>query len=76
MKKEHPARAVLRKQGKFSETVESADLMRAIEKANARHYADTPMPDLEIKSKADIKNSKHRASPEAMDRLNEILKDD
>ena len=42
---------------------------RAVEKANQRHYADTPEPDVGITFKADIANSKHLASDEAMSRF-------
>ena len=42
---------------------------RAVEKANQRHYADTPEPDVGIKFKADIAGSRHRASDEAMSRF-------
>lgn len=77
--KEHPARAKLRMEGGFSEPVEIDALSRAIEKANATHYSDArPTPDTRevvITTKADIKNSKHRASPETMKRFDDKLKD-
>jgi hypothetical protein len=77
MTKEHPLMGKARNVLGLSDAVDCTDaVMRSIERANASHYTDSlpPIKQVEIKVKADIANSKHRASPEAIDKLNGLLK--
>lgn len=64
----------LRKVFNLSDPVDSDPLMRAIERANATHYAEASATGatggpFEITTKADIANSKHRSPEETMKRF-------
>lgn len=72
MTSEHPGFKKARKALRLSEPVEIDAAQRSIDRANASHYTDSlpPIEQYEITTKADIANSKHRASHEAMEKLN------